>query len=533
MSPDVKEFFAPYDPQIRFLSPTDQKARVEELKSLSGVNEEWETYTRSLYLSARFIKESGRFTLFAEGNLGKGDFNVYRMFVEFALKAVRSGGRAAQFVPENIYNGANAASIRQYLFEQTKLERLVGFENAKQVWFDIDSRAKFCMYVAMRGGATGSFAAAFGINSLAKLANLASNLPFDIPVALVHEFSPDALAIAEVAHSSDIEIARKMYAALPKFSEYRTMDDNRPYLRELDTGNERDRYRDDGDIPMFEGRMVEAFDYRAKAYVSGRGRSARWDSLLFGTEEKKIVPQWNLNEDSVAKKIGNRWLSYRLAYCNVGGVTNQRYLMASFIPPRVVCGDSVPTVMFEPEDIPLMALWLGVANSLSLDYLARKKGALHLTFTIMDSLPLPISYNAGSSLHRAIAVRALRLGAVGDEMDELWNTAALALKIDPVTEVRCESLGERSELRAEIDVLVARDLFGLAKDEFRYLIDPVDVIEGAEFESFGALKRAEEKVFGSFRTKDLILEAWDELSSTGVRIRVEPQTACHPGVRDC
>ena len=80
------------------------------------------------------MKESGRYRLFAEGNLGKGDFNIYRMFVELALREP-ARGRAAQFVPENLYNGANAAAIRRHLFENTVLSGIVTFENTKKIWF--------------------------------------------------------------------------------------------------------------------------------------------------------------------------------------------------------------------------------------------------------------------------------------------------------------------------------------------------------------------------------------------------------------
>ena len=87
----------------------------------------------------------------------------------------------------------------------------------RKIWFDIDSRAKFCLYVTSPGGQTNSFPAAFGINSAEKLAALKIGLPFDIPVSLVEEFSPEAFAIAEMAHSADIEISRKLYARFPKF----------------------------------------------------------------------------------------------------------------------------------------------------------------------------------------------------------------------------------------------------------------------------------------------------------------------------
>ena len=151
MSPDVKEWFAKYDPAIRFMSPDDQKARLEELLELPGVREGWESHQQALYRAANFMRNSGRYQLFAEGNLGKGDFNVYRMFVELAVKGISQRGSASQLVPENLYNGANASAIRNHLFDHMKLHRLVAFENTRQVWFEIDSRQKFCLYAAQPG----------------------------------------------------------------------------------------------------------------------------------------------------------------------------------------------------------------------------------------------------------------------------------------------------------------------------------------------------------------------------------------------
>jgi N-6 DNA Methylase len=352
MSPDVKEFFSKYDEQVRFLSPTDQKSHVASLLEAPGVRDAWDAHCRHLYVSANFMRESGRYKLFAEGNLGKGDFNVYRMFVELALFLVRAGGRAAQLVPENLYNGANAAAIRQHLFEKCRLHALIGFENTKKVWFDIDSRAKFCLYSASPGARTETFPAAFGINSVEKLLALRSGLPFDIPVSLVVEFSPEALAIAEVAHAHDITISRKIYARYPKFGADVPGLAVRDYMREVDMGNDRDDFESDpSGLPVYEGRMVEAYDHRAKAYISGRGRKAVWTELAFGSEEKRIRPQWRLASANIPPKRGDQWRKYRLGFCDVASPTNQRAFVCALIPPLTICGDKVPTLLFSNATI--------------------------------------------------------------------------------------------------------------------------------------------------------------------------------------
>jgi hypothetical protein len=63
--------------------------------------------------------------------------------------------------------------------------------------------------------------------------------------------------------------------------------------------------------------------------------------------------------------------------------------------------------------------------------------------------------------------------------------------------------------RAELDAYYAR-LYGLIRDELRYILDPKEV-HGEDFpgETFRVLKEKEIKQFGEYRTRRLVLEAWD------------------------
>ncbi len=68
-------------------------------------------------------------------------------------------------------------------------------------------------------------------------------------------------------------------------------------------------------------------------------------------------------------------------------------------------------------------------------------------------------------------------------------------------------------LRAELDAYYAR-LYGLTRDELRYILDPQDVY-GPDFpgETFRVLKDNETAKYGEYRTRRLVLEAWDRLES--------------------
>jgi hypothetical protein len=513
MSPDAKEWFAPYDPEVRELAPAQQKQRIAELLSGPGMRAAWDAHCQALYDAAAFMRESGRFKLFAEGNLGKGDFNVYRMFVETALTAVRTTGVAAQFVPESFYSGTNAAAIRAAIFTSFRLKILVGFANTTRTWFpSVYYRMKFCLYVADKSGSTETFRAAFGVNTVTRLGAVRTGQTIPYPVAQVREFSPDALAIAEITHPSEIAIVQKLYARFPKFGVACSGLAQRRFMREMDMGNDREGFGNDPrGVPLYEGRMVEAFDHRAKAYISGRARKAVWRELAFKDTNKKISPQWRISDSDIPSKIGDRSREFRIGFCDVASTTNSRSLVAALIPAGAICGHKVPTITFQSSDPRLYMLWLGVANAFCIDYLARKKISLTMSFSVMDSLPLPRTYG-DSAVERRIASRALRLTATGPEMLPFWIRAAQLLELDPQRDAPCEERVGRQQLRAELDVYVARDLFGLTRDEMRYLLDPADIL-GADcgFETFGVLQRAECKEFGEFRTRRIILETWDRM----------------------
>ena len=71
----------------------------------------------------------------------------------------------------------------------------------------------------------------------------------------------------------------------------------------------------------------------------------------------------------------------------------------------------------------------------------------------------------------------------------------------------------RRMLRAELDACYAR-LYGLTRDELRYILDPAD-IEGPDYpsETFRLLMNKEIREFGDYRTYNLVLDAWNRLES--------------------
>jgi len=518
LSPDAKEFFATYDPQVRFQDRDGQKRIISGLLQDPAIAGRWDDYCRDLYATVHFIKQSGRYRLFAPGNLGKGDFNVYRMFVETALQLTREGGWAAQVVPEGLYNGANCMAIRKALFETCQLASVFGFENASEVWFrDVDTRMKFCAYSARLGGQTESFAAGFNIRSQEQLTNAAGGSCLRVPVRLVREFSPDALAVMELGNQRDIDIAAKMYR-WPAFGDETAGPPRRVYMAEIHMGNDRELFTEDASgVPLYEGRMVAQFDHRAKGYRCGRGRAAVWEDLPFSNPSKSIQPQWYIPREKIPNKCLDRIEQYRIGFCDVASPTNERTLVAAIIPTHVISGDKVPTITFPGNhaDWALLA-WLAIANSYAMDFLARKKVSLKMSYTVLDSLPFP-RLASDDPRTRALVERSLRLTCTGPEMLPFWDSLADAGWVqDRVASGTPGELSDeaRLQLRAEIDAIVARDVFELTRDELAYVLD-----------TFPTQRRYQEDQYGEFRSRRLILEAFDGLSLPVARREAEPTPA--------
>jgi hypothetical protein len=146
-----------------------------------------------------------------------------------------------------------------------------------------------------------------------------------------------------------------------------------------------------------------------------------------------------------------------------------------------------------------MLLWLGVANSLAMDFIFRKKVALSMSYPIMDSLPFPRDWRQTPGAEWIIA-RAFALCAVGPEMEEFRRSASNSPGV-PQGVAPAEHPDIRAQLMAEIETLVAQEVFGLTRDELRYVLDPDNLFgEGSGVETFKALRNREKRQLGEYRT---------------------------------
>lgn len=182
-------------------------------------------------------------------------------------------------------------------------------------------------------------------------------------------------------------------------------------------------------------------------------------------------------------------------------------------------------------------------NSLVLDFLARQFiGGTHVSDFITKQLPILPPETYGSTARAFVGPRVLELTCGSSHLmpffNDVWRSADEGLRVtitrqwrenwglsgDELSssgsvDVRCPDgpfkwdPARRVQLRAELDAWYAH-AYGLTRHELRYILDPADVM-GDDYpsETFRGLKHNEMKEFGEYRTRRLVLEAWNRMEA--------------------
>ncbi|WP_186830326.1 Eco57I restriction-modification methylase domain-containing protein [Mitsuaria sp. TWR114] len=206
-----------------------------------------------------------------------------------------------------------------------------------------------------------------------------------------------------------------------------------------------------------------------------------------------------------------RWL---MGWRDVCRSTDYRTLISSVIP-RAGVGDKF-LLMTPSAPAPYCAALLGNLNALACDFVARQKvgGTSFKYFTMKQVAVLPPDRYTDADL-AFIVPRVLELTYTAHDL-QAWGQDLAAY--DPRNAAErgqpfTWNPERRARLRAELDAYYAR-LYGLTRDELRYILDPKDVM-GADYpsETFRVLKEGEIRTYGEYRTRRLVLEAWDQQAS--------------------
>lgn len=234
-------------------------------------------------------------------------------------------------------------------------------------------------------------------------------------------------------------------------------------------------------LPLFEAKMIHLYDTRWATYEPD-------GSIRPMTEEEKAnhlhpIPRYWVHGADVDRKVLGRWeKNWFLGWRDICRATDERTSISTLLP-LVALGNKIPLAL--PDcSLEQVALLQATLSSFALDFAARQKlGGITMNYFVFMQLPVPrpeafshstLPVNGGLSAWLSQRVDRLN-GWIPDEQD-------------------------RSEVRAEVDAALFH-LFGLSYDDVSYVMD-----------TFPIVKRNDEAAFGTYRTKDLILSAYDAMA---------------------
>lgn len=493
---------------------------------------------------------------------GTGDVNTYALFAEHFLNLTQDRGRSGMIVPSGIATDATTAPFFGHLVSASRLASVFSFFEVRKWFPDTDDRRDFCLLTIASSIEKARFA-----SSLTEVSQLIDpERSFTISLAQIARINPNTRTAPSFRSSRDAELAAAIYDRVPVLIEEGKGPDGNPwgvsFMRMFDMSNDSGLFRSgaqlekagfrrqgtdwvaplsisegaenvhvadangaiitvDGSsdiagmrfVPLYESKMLHQFDHRWADADAGD------DATFAHLRDEDYEPRpryWiSSSEQFSAARDARRGTGWLLASRMIARPTDERTFIGAIIPDSGV-GNSAAVwrqnVLMHSSAVQLLAN----INSLVMDWVVRQKvGGANMNFFYVQQFPFlpPSAYDEAALAF--IVPRVLELTYTSHSM------APFARDLGYEGEPFAWDEDRRSHLRAEIDAWYAL-AYGLTRDELRYVLDPKDVMgEDYPSETFRVLQKNEIAKHGEYRTRRLVLAAYDELMAQGLRPRVE------------
>jgi hypothetical protein len=501
---EEKEFFAMRDPEIA--AAPNKAAREKLIKALDNKNpalmHEFEEAKHDAEAESRFVRAGGRFPLTAVG-----DINMYALFAELARSLLSQKGRAGIIVPTGIVTDDTCKYFSSDLSKQRQLATLYDFENREALFPGVHRSYKFCLLTVAAGGGVRSSQFAFFLTRTAHLDEEIRR--FELSPEDIALINPNTRTMPIFRTKVDAELTKQAYKRVPVL-ENEGKGENPwgiHFMRMFDMSNDSHLFSTEPQPRyqrLYEDWMVHQYDHRFQS--DGNYQPSIEDR---NNPHWTVKPRYWIDKTEIESRLtGTTDKGYLLVFRNRTRSTDIRTAIFTMIP-RTGAGNPIPVIHVRAENDRICCL-LANLNSLILDYVLQQKiGGLNLNFFIVKQLAV-----LAPNIYTEKDIQLIK-----NHVLELVYTA---YDLKPFA----EDMGYHGEpfkwdedrralLKAELDAYYAH-LYGLTRDELRYILDPQDIY-GPDFpgETFRVLKEKETKVYGEYRTRRLVLEAWDRLFGKG------------------
>lgn len=356
--------------------------------------------------------------------LSRGDINLYSLFVERAHRLVKPGGIVGLLTPSGIASDLSASAFFRKVATGSHVKALYDFENRRtryglEPFFpDVDSRFKF---MAMMASPSRTFDAAhcgFFLQAVSEIAN--PDQAFPITAADFARVNPNTGTAPIFRSARDMALTTAIYARAPVLVDRSSGEEVKSwtvkYNRMFDMTNDSHLFRTRAEleeqegawpiggnrwqsaagdwVPLYEGKMVQAFDHRAASVVVNLENANRPNQPVNATTEDHENPEWLAAPNSwvSAAEVSPR-ATWHVGMKHVTSATNMRSMIAAIVPD-CGAGNSLPIVQVE-GDATDSAKLLANFNSVPFDFALRQKvQGNNLNWFIVEQLPVipPAAY---------------------------------------------------------------------------------------------------------------------------------------------
>ncbi len=517
----------------------DRKRMIVELEeSGEPLAEDFNVAKERAGHAARVARTCGDYPL-----LSGGDMNLYSLFIERAMTIVKPDGMVGLLVPSGIASDKTSAKFFRTIASQRKLKTLYDFENRRTrfrlspFFPDVDSRFKFCAFIASNNPLPDTAQYAFFLQDISELED--PDRRFPMTVEDFDRVNPNTGTVPIFRSRRDSELTIDIYKRLPVMVDRSDGEEEKTwplkYVRMFDMTNDSGIFRTRQEleekegaypiggnrfaspqgewVPLYVGRMIHQFDHRA-ASVKVNPRSLHNPALSGNIALAQKMdpdfaptPQYWIPADKVIFPSGLEWV---IAFRDIARPTDARTMIAAVVP-FVGSGNTIPILIADRLNTyhRLASCLIGNFNSILLDYVVRQKvQSVHLNWYIVEQLPviLPDLYEtvffgpktAGEIIREAV----LELTYTAHDMSPFARDMGC---VDENGQVKPPFLWDeerRLHLRAKLDAVFFY-LYGVTdRNDVRYVFSTFPIVEAQEI-----------KTYGTYRSRELSLAYMNALES--------------------
>ncbi len=530
------EWFATRAPEIALhQTASARKQAIEDLQQNDvKLADDFERAKSHADQLGKVVRASGDYPL-----LGRGDINIYSLFVERAKSLIKPDGFVGLLTPSGIYADKNAADFFKQVSTGGRIYGLFDFENRKIFFKDVHASFKFCALVF--GGEErllGKTKCAFFLHDTDSVKN--PDRCFSLTPADFARLNPNTGTAPVFRTQRDADITRRIYENHPVLVDRSGREEKRAwpvrYRNMFHMTNDSDLFRIAGQLtnegfyrvqgnrwqrgnetylPLYEGKMVQAYDHRAASVVVNPRNLNRPAVGIDATQAQHEDPDWASDPQFWVSTDDIKWpdeIAYAVGIKHVTAPTNIRTMIASLVP-RGGFGNSIPIFLpinesDESASKEWSYLFAANLNAIAFDFVTRQKvQGQNLNLFILEQLPI-ITYEDydrrfGLKTAREIVQdHVLRLTYTSHDMtpfarDLGYNGPPFVW--DPE---------ERRHLRARLDALYFH-LYGISNDDAEYILS-----------TFPIVQREDEAEFGRYRTSEMIISYMNALKAGDTEVVV-------------